>query len=212
MICSEASGPSGGEGGGCGRGGPVSRRPDNRRGAQRRGPAGARADRPARHWPGRSTAAGAPRRPRARHRVASRLFDDRSHSRPAYSRRASTENPSPHVVVHSTNPTVFVAQTMAGFGLAVKSAQHGVGKQVFSDRPCETIHKEHRRCRRGRIRPLGRSHDCGPMSRWLMAGHEPPSTSETSGSTTSYGGMCVLRVMVPQERALRRCRRRTRGV
>ena len=54
----------------CGRGGPVSRRPDNHRSALRRGPAGARADRPVRRWPGWSTAAGDPHPPRARHRVA----------------------------------------------------------------------------------------------------------------------------------------------
>jgi len=64
---------------------------------------------------------------------------------------------SPHVVVHSTNPIVFVAQTMAGFGLAVKSAQHGVGKQVFSVGPFKSMHEDHRRWRSGRIRPRGPS-------------------------------------------------------
>jgi hypothetical protein len=69
------------------------------------------------------------------------LFDDRSHSRPAYSRRASPENPSLYVFVYPHNPMVFFAQTMTGFRVVVKGRWNGIGKQVFSVGPFESIYK-----------------------------------------------------------------------
>ena len=51
------------------------------------------------------------------------------------------ENPPLHVVVHSINPIVFVAQIMANFDAADPGGRHGVGKQVFLDRTSESIQR-----------------------------------------------------------------------
>ena len=109
-----------------GRGGPVARRGAHRRVAQRRG----------------FTPRGGPPRPGTRPRVAGRSVGGWCHGRPAWNQRASPENPSPHVVVHTRNPTVFFAQIMTGFTGRVVRVDPPVGKQVFFDRTSESIMKD----------------------------------------------------------------------
>ena len=94
---------------------------------QRQGRAGAPGEHPTRRGPGQSTATGDPRWPR----MTKRWLGGRGQWRPAWRPPALPENPSPHVVVHTRNPTLFFVYIMVGFTRYVMRVGPPVGKQVF---------------------------------------------------------------------------------